>query len=144
MQLKNIFFYPGIVLAAIWTLLSFYRIVSTIWHLRAEYPACTRPNENTFAISFATILVLLLLKSPVEKISTQVFLRVIPEKKFPLGTVGRQQKAEMLGERIFKLIHNVFCVVALFLILSRPDCDFHDVRIGGDSPRAMYFVNYPC
>ena len=50
----------------------------------------------------------------------------------------------MLGERIFKLIVNLFCVISLFYVMRRDDCDFMDVRIGGKSSRALYYVNYPC
>lgn len=71
-------------------------------------------------------------------------MKVIPENKFPLGSEGRQQKADMLGERIFKLIHNIFCVVSLFYIMKRPDCEFHDVRILGNQEHALFFHNYPC
>jgi hypothetical protein len=132
MSMKTIFFYPGIVFALMWTLLSCYRTANYIWYLKAEYPECTQTNDNYALIFFSTILVLYFLKAPIEQTSTKFFMKVIPERKFPLGSEGRQQKADMLGERIFKLIHNLFCVASLFYIMKRPDCDFHDVRILGN------------
>lgn len=50
----------------------------------------------------------------------------------------------MLGERVFKLLVNLFCVVTLFWIMRRDDCDFMDIRVGGSVSRALYFTNYPC
>jgi hypothetical protein len=38
----------------------------------------------------------------------------------------------MLGERIFKLLINAFCVGSLFKIMMQTDCDFMDIRIGGN------------
>jgi len=50
----------------------------------------------------------------------------------------------MLGERIFKVVVNVFCVVSLYSIMSRDDCDFLDKRVGGPVERPLYYANYPC
>ena len=50
----------------------------------------------------------------------------------------------MLGERIFKLIVNIFCVCFLFKIMKQEDCDFMDTRIGGNKEKSLYFNNYPC
>ncbi len=50
----------------------------------------------------------------------------------------------MLGERIYKLMINLFCVLSIFLIMRREDCDFMDIRVGGRTERPLYFKNYPC
>jgi TLC domain len=73
-----------------------------------------------------------------------LFYKYLPENKFPLDSKLRSNKSEMLGERVFKLIANVFCVVSLYVILGRDDCDFFDVRLGGPVSRPIYFKNYPC
>lgn len=57
---------------------------------------------------------------------------IVPFKKFPLDSEARKTKVHMLGERILKLIINVFCVGSLFKIMMQPDCDFMDIRIGGN------------
>lgn len=50
----------------------------------------------------------------------------------------------MLGERIYKLIINVFSVVMLFKIMLQEDCEFMDIRIGGNQERPLFYKNYPC
>ena len=50
----------------------------------------------------------------------------------------------MLGERIFKVIINVTCISSLYKILLGEDCDFLDVRIGGNTENPLYFYNHPC
>ena len=144
MSMKGIFFYPGIVLSAGWTLLNFAKVAQYVNQLKMEFPVCTATNSNQTIIFLATIAALMLLKSPTEYVSRRFFDLIIPEGKFPTGTEGRVQKVEMLGERIFKLVANLFCVFSLVYIMRRDDCDFMDVRVGGKSPRALFFVNYPC
>ena len=56
----------------------------------------------------------------------------------------RKSKVHMLGERIFRLIVNVFCVVFLIWVMRQDDCDFMDVRVGGRESRPLYFKNFPC
>lgn len=51
---------------------------------------------------------------------------------------------EMLGERIFRVIVNIFCVVTLVAIMRRDDCDFMDVRVGGKTEHPYFFKNFPC
>ena len=55
----------------------------------------------------------------------------MPTGRFPIGSELRQQKANLLGERFFKILINFFNVVLLFRIMSQADCDFLDVRMGG-------------
>jgi len=50
----------------------------------------------------------------------------------------------MLGERVFKIIMNIICVVLLYSILLGPDCDFLDTWIGGRTKHPLYFYNHPC
>lgn len=144
LSIKSIFFYPGIILCTGWTLLNFAKVAHYVENLKNEFPACTASNPNRVLIFISTILVLMLVKAPTESASRNLFNRSLPEAKFPHGSDGRKQKAEMLGERIFKLIANIFCVASLVYIMRRDDCDFMDVRVGGRSPRALFFVNYPC
>jgi hypothetical protein len=60
---------------------------------------------------------LIIVKSPLERFSTEIFQRVLPTKKFPIGSELRNSKAQMLGERIFKLVINVTVVALLYKIL---------------------------
>lgn len=50
----------------------------------------------------------------------------------------------MLAERMFKTLLIVFCVVCLYIIMGRVDCNFLDTRLGGLYDRPLYFENYPC
>lgn len=60
---------------------------------------------------------LIIVKSPLERFSTEIFQRVLPTKKFPIGSELRNSKAQMLGERVFKLVINVTVVALLYKIL---------------------------
>lgn len=100
-------------------------------------------NPNSLTIFFVTISVLFLVKSPVEKVSAAFFKRILPAHKFP-SEEQRHSKAEMIGERCFKLIINFFCMASLFKLMSGNDCDFMDVRVGGSVQRPLYYDNYPC
>lgn len=60
---------------------------------------------------------LIIVKDPLERFSTEIFQRVLPTKKFPIGSEIRNSKAQMLGERIFKLIINVIVVAWLYKIV---------------------------
>lgn len=71
-------------------------------------------------------------------------MKVIPEKKFPIGSEARESKTQMMGERIFKIIMNFSCVTVLYSILSGEDCDFLDTFAGGRIVDPLYFLNYPC
>ena len=74
-------------------------------------------NPNRFAIFVPTILALIIVKRPIENTAYEVFQRIIPTKKFPLGSELRKDKSVMLGDRIFKLVINVTCVALLYKIL---------------------------
>lgn len=72
-------------------------------------------------------------------------MKIIPTTKFPIGSDNRAQKAQMLGDRIFKLVINVTCVALLYKILLQEDCDFLSVWLGGKAEKApLYFKGYPC
>jgi ceramide synthetase len=75
--------------------------------------------------------------------SSQLFNEYLPAK-FTIGSLARTQKAEMLGERVFRVVVNIFCVISLYLIMRRDDCNFLDKRIGGSVERTFFFSNYPC
>lgn len=141
---KSIFFYPGIVVALGWTFLNILKIVAEVDSLHQENPTCTKTNPNKWAILIPTIIVMVVVKGPLEKFSTEVFQKIIPEKKFPLGSKERAEKAQMLGERIFKLVINVTCVALLYKILLQEDCNFLHIYLGGTFRDPLYYANYPC
>ena len=103
-----------------------------------------QPNPNTLAIFAPTVIVLMLTKSPIESTAGQIFMRVLPNKKFPPESEGRRQKAEMLGERIFRFIIYVATISLLYKILLQEDCNFLSTYLGGSSEDPRYYANYPC
>lgn len=131
---KLMFLYPGIILSSGWTILNIVKIIGYVDQLKLEKPECTQPNSDKHLMFGLTILVLFLLKDRIEMASANMFdaSPIVPFKKFPKNSEARKQKSHMLGERIFKLIVNVFCVGSLFKIMMQPDCDFMDIRIGGN------------
>jgi hypothetical protein len=50
-------------------------------------------NENRDLIFFVTIIVLGLVQHPLEKFGKSFFMKIIPERKFPLGSEQRDAKA---------------------------------------------------
>jgi hypothetical protein len=83
-------------------------------------------------------------KHPLENSSRNLFIKIITEKKFPLNSEARKNKAQMMGERVFKVTVNVLFLGFLFKIMSGDDCNFFDVRVGGRMDHPLYFYNHPC
>jgi hypothetical protein len=50
-------------------------------------------NENRELIFFSTMIILAIFKHPLELSSKKFFHKIIPEKKFPLGSQMRDEKA---------------------------------------------------
>ncbi len=90
------------------------------------------------------MIILAIGKNPLENSSRNYFMRVITEKRFPLNSELRRSKAQMMGERVFKITVNLLFLVILFKIMSGDDCEFFDVRIGGRVEHPLYFANHPC
>lgn len=83
---KNFIFYPVMVASICWCLLSLFKMKNFIDFLKVEYPECTMTNENRNFIFFITIFVLGLAQHPIEEAGKAFFKRIIPEKKFPIGS----------------------------------------------------------
>ena len=131
---KLMFLYPGIILSSGWTIINIVKIMGYVDQLKLEKPECTQPNPDRHLMFALTIAILFLLKDRIELTSAKFFdaSPIVPLKKFPQGSETRMSKAHMLGERVFKLIVNVFCVGSLLKIMMQPDCDFMDIRVGGN------------
>lgn len=91
-----------------------------------------------------TVAILGVVQSPIETVATSAFKRILPTRKFPLNSDLRQSKAQLLGERVFKVTMSSLLTGLLFVILAGEDCDFFDVRLGGKTERPLYFFNHPC
>ena len=142
--MKNLVFYPVIVLSLSWAIHILLQLNNYVHVLRQEHPECTQSNPNFWTITIATTVMLSLTRRPIEKWGKRFFDSFINEKKFPLGSNLREGKVNMLGERTFRIgICFVYCAV-LYKILLQEDCDFLDVRIGGRTAEPLFFNNYPC
>jgi hypothetical protein len=84
--MKTLFFFPGIVLSAGWTVLNIIKIISYIDAQKSEYPECTQSNPNRLAIFIPTIIALMIVKNPIETCSIDIFMRVLNTEKFPEGS----------------------------------------------------------
>ena len=93
MDAKNIVFYPVMVASICWCLLSLFKMKNFIDFLKIEYPQCTMTNENRDLIFFVTIIVLSLVQHPLENFGKAFFMKIIPERKFPIGSEQRDAKA---------------------------------------------------
>lgn len=144
MEVKGVFFYPVIVVCTCWTALNFSRIFTYVDVLKTDFPNCTVSNPNRLAIIIATVVATFIGKVPLETISRVLWSKYLTQKKFPRGSELRETKVDMLAERVFKTLLILFCVVSLYVIMSRLDCNFLDKRIGGLYDRPLYFENYPC
>lgn len=137
-----------IFLSVIWTLYSAFKVEDHKIVLLQEAPHCftgLQPNPNRELITMATILFLVLTKSPIEQMARQLFEKhFLPPAKFPLNSDLRESKGRLLGERVYKVIVNGMSVAALYSIMLREDCDFLDTRMGGRIEHPMYMMNYPC
>lgn len=110
--------------------------------LHADFPQCTGSNPNRNWLFFGTMAVLMAIQRPIEVTFKNLFSKVLQEDKFPLGSDLRRDKAQMLGERIFKLTVTLGYTVALYWILW--DSPYLDVRLGGSIERPLYFWEHPC
>ena len=136
--------YPGIVASVCWVAYNILALIDISKQMMTHFPQCMEPNPNTLAIACPTVLMLLLVKRPIERYSYEIFLSIVPEKKFPLESDSRRQKAEMLGERTFRFIIYVGSVCLLYKILLQEDCYFLSTYIGGTTENPVYYPNYPC
>lgn len=144
MDVKNFFFYPLIAASLCWAFISILKVQEHQDFLKMEYPECTLKNENRELVFFVTMIVLAIGKHPLENSSKNLFIKIITEKRFPLNSEARRSKAQMMGERVFKVTVNIMFLGVLYKIMSGEDCDFFDTRVGGRMDHPLYFNNHPC
>ena len=110
--------------------------------LRLEAPSCVFENPNKITLIMGTILIQILIQFPVQKLSYDFFMLYLPAKKFPVGSKLRHSKAEMIAERVYKLIMHTVTTVALFAILK--NSRYLPKYLLGDYQDPQYWENYPC
>lgn len=78
----------------------------------------------------STLVILSIVQTIIHKVSAAFFLKSLPEKRYPVGSREREEKATMLSERAYKLIIYITTTSLLFVILKNGT--FLHVYIGGD------------
>lgn len=70
------------------------------------------------------------------------FDKILPIRKFALGTKERQVKTEILGERFSRLI--IYSLAAFFGFYLLAQSDYLSTGLLGSSTDPQFFANYPC
>jgi hypothetical protein len=110
--------------------------------LRQEAPECTKTNPKKFVLLISTIVIQVLVQVPVMGVSRKLFMISLPHKTFPLGSKMRLSKADMLAERVYKLIIHTATLISMFFILK--NSSYLHRNLLGDQDSVAYFANYPC
>jgi hypothetical protein len=130
---QDLIFYPAIILCGIWSIFNLLSLSYYLNVVNSSNPECTaKTSPSRELIIVSTILFRVVAERPIENLAKAVYDKhIMPTGRFPLGSELRKQKADLLGERFFKILINFFNVVLLFRIMSQADCNFLDVRMGG-------------
>lgn len=72
-DIKGIFFFPGILLSLGWTVMNFLRISNYVSELKVEFPTCTATNPNKALICISTVLIMIVGRAPLERVFTKLF-----------------------------------------------------------------------
>lgn len=67
---------------------------------------------------FGSIAFLYLTVPAIKRKAVQFFMKVLPDDKFPQGSSFREAKAEVSGDKLFKLLVYTLKTVALYIILK--------------------------
>ena len=100
------------------------------------------PNPNMMTLIIGTIFIQICLQIPVQRVSLQLFMISLPQKNFPIGSKIRKEKAEMLAERVYKLIIHTATTGANFFILK--NSTFLKRNLLGDHDEVFLFKDFPC
>jgi ceramide synthetase len=88
------------------------------------------------------MLILAIIKIPLEQFFFRIYEPLLPEKKFPFNSSLRRTKAEMSGERVYRLLIYIVKTLATYIILK--DSKFLTPYLGGSIDSPNYYANYPC
>ncbi|CDW81302.1 lag1 longevity assurance [Stylonychia lemnae] len=143
MSSKNYLFYPLILTTTTWTINHGLNLSSYNKYLKTLYPECMESNENRNVIVMMSFLILLIIQHPVEEAARQAFFNyLLPAKKFPKNSIERAEKAQMLSERVHKLIVYTTTTCLLYGILW--NSPYLSKYLLGSSEDPQLFMNYPC
>ncbi len=116
MELKDILFYTLALVATPWTVKQGYNLVHYSNALREEAPECYQSNPYFLQLFFGTCAILTVVMIPVQAVARSLFYGLLPADKFPVGSKARLVKAEIIAERVFRLL--VYCTTSIALFWS--------------------------
>jgi hypothetical protein len=88
------------------------------------------------------LAVLFLISHRIEQAAEKLYERVVPTKKFPIGSKERRVKVNMMAERTFRLfVYSAFTGVGFWQMRQS---GFLHTLLGGTTWEPKYYVNYPC
>ena len=111
-------------------------------YLNKESPECFSTNPNKLQIVLGTIMAIAILHPTILKTSFSLYMKKLPLDKFPKDSQGRSDKAQMLSERVYKLVIYSITTAILYWILKESS-SLH-VSLGGTDASPKYFENFPC
>lgn len=110
--------------------------------LRREAPKCMEENKNKYHLFSTAFVFCIIAMYSIQDFSRKLFYYIIPTKKFPMGSKIRQTKADMLSERVYKLLFESITSIWLFCIMK--DSKFLHKFLLGDQEDPQYFKDFPC
>eukprot|EP00347_Sterkiella_histriomuscorum_P000451 403375818 len=142
MDIKTYLFYPLSIILTSWAIYQVFLLKSHVDFIKNEAPECTQSNPNKLELMGGMVFLQVCLQYPVQSIAKSMFLKSLPQNKFPLGSKLRLEKAEMVAERIYKFFIQSVSTVGMFFILKQGNF-LHSLLLGNQE-NPQYFVNYPC
>eukprot|EP00347_Sterkiella_histriomuscorum_P000381 403376081 len=119
-----------------------YQIFGYADQIKKEAPECTQTNPYFAQLFLGTIALLIIVMIPVQAVAKSLFMKALPVGKFPIGTKGRDLKAQVIAERVFRFF--VYCSTTLALFWSCKQSNFLHKYLLGSETDPQFFINYPC
>lgn len=142
MSLQTYLFYP---LLAVFTLLAIYKIIQLkelVDYLKQESPDCNKTNPYFWELVGGTFVLLMCIQFPVQLITKAMFLKILPAAKFPFYSKLREEKAEMVAERMYKIFVYTISSVGILFVLKKGG--YLHILLLGDQEDPQYYTTYPC
>ncbi|CDW85563.1 lag1 longevity assurance [Stylonychia lemnae] len=141
MSINAYLFYPLALYAFSQTMYQLYMLPNYVEYLKNESPGCYYTNPNKLSLFVGVLFIQICIQFPVMSITRSIFMKILPDK-FPVGSKIREEKAEVIGERMYKLFIYSIATIGQFFILKQSK--FLHVLLWGDQWDPEYFPNYPC
>ncbi|CDW74039.1 asc1-like protein [Stylonychia lemnae] len=142
MEIKDYLFYFLALVAFPISIYQGVKLREYVNYIKDEKPDCTHTNPQFLQLFFGTWVVIINFMIPVQFVAKSLFLKVLPQKKFPIGSSTRDTKAQIIAERVFRFF--VYCGTSLALFWNLKQSNFMHKGLMGSEENPQYFTNYPC